>query len=118
MMITGKAKIVRAFAAAAAALLLFLLPREGKGADGSPLRAASAFLDLIPDITRGLDLVPSERHGDAIVPGQTLTVWNGSEAVTMDLEEYIIGVTKDSGSVYAIKNVTGTSTGNTGSHIL
>ncbi|MBQ6452670.1 MAG: Ig-like domain-containing protein, partial [Solobacterium sp.] len=32
-----------------------------------------------------------------------------------DGKEYIIGVTKDSGSVYAIKNVTGTSTGNTGS---
>ncbi len=92
-MITGKAKIVRAFAAAAAALLLFLLPREGKGADGSPLRAASAFLDLIPDITRGLDLVPPSSSGSGPALGRTLTVWNGSEAVTMDLEEYIIGVT-------------------------
>ena len=35
-----------------------------------------------------------------------------------DGKEYIIAVTKESGSVYAVKNISGTSTGNTGSATL
>ena len=90
MMNCVKAKLVRAFAAAAAAVLMFSLPRKNTAA--VPAHDAVRFLDLLPNITRGLDLV-ARSADETDAPTAVITVWNGSEALTMSLTDYIIGVT-------------------------
>ena len=91
MKICVNSKFVRAFAAIAAAVMLFSLPRKDVAA--APQHGSVRFLDLIPDITRGLDLVAEPVDEHETPSAGMITVWNGSEAVTMSLNDYIIGVT-------------------------
>ena len=96
-------KLIRlgAVIAAAAALLLFGKPAPGPSGPG---------LDLVPELRRGLDLAfyapktdghtengvllsPLSAAGSKSESLSLVEVWNGTEAVLMPLEDYIIGVT-------------------------
>ena len=85
-------------ALAFAAVLPRLKPAEGG--------AASPFLDLVPNVTRGLDLVyiPGEQSSAAATAAPRedvlsvsndaeVEVWDGEKALHMSLTDYIIGVT-------------------------
>ena len=114
---SGASKFVRALAVVAAVCLLLSIPRksETRGAG-----RGSAGLDLLPNITRGLDLVapsggslfvydpdgpggaeqalktelPGNESGLPLDEGPLFVdVFTGDGAVELPLEEYIIGVT-------------------------
>ena len=83
---------------------LMILPIKSRPGDGVP--SAPPFLDLLPNITRGLDLsapaeiadTPQEPKDSAhasivFTDDRSIAVWNGSEEVTMSFTDYLIGVT-------------------------
>lgn len=75
------------------------LPSAFDHAAGINPNGAQSWLDLLPNILKGLDLLATDdgdKRGDEqpsdMQLSDTIEVWNGEEALSMKLEEYIVHV--------------------------
>ena len=85
-------KLIRAAAAAvilASACVRFLFPAPRT--DGASAPKAALGLDLVPNVTRGLELVGIGGIEASVEP--RIGVFNGKEVMPMTLRDYLIGVT-------------------------
>lgn len=92
----GIKKLVRAFAVIMVVLAAVLLPKRNVGRDKKSAGFDAAFIDLLPNISFGLNLIAGD---DPLPPFEStdeyafIEVWNGTSAEMMPLEEYITFVT-------------------------
>ena len=90
MKISLHSKLVRALAliVIAASALAHFIPRRG----GAAAQKSLPYLDLSPNITKGLDLIGTNEPKAALTEAR-IGVFDGEKVLAMTLRDYLVGVT-------------------------